>query len=102
FLSSLQPLLRPSPCVDSARDKEEEGMNGPSLLVFIAPFSKGVNLSHLNIPYSASRALRGYRKFSTLHPFSCLGYGMVSACRSARVLFRKAAVHRRVVAGVAA
>ncbi len=54
-------------------------MNGPSLLVFIVPFSKGVNLSHLNIPYSASRALRGYRKFSTLHPFSYLGYGMISA-----------------------
>lgn len=51
-------------------------MNGPSLLVFIAPFSKGV---HLNVPYSASRALRGYRKFSNLHPFSCLGYGMISA-----------------------
>ncbi|EFG82284.1 hypothetical protein HMPREF0281_00314 [Corynebacterium ammoniagenes DSM 20306] len=37
----MQPLPRASPCVDSARDKLEEDMNGPSLLAFVVPSAEG-------------------------------------------------------------
>lgn len=43
----MQPLPQSPPCVDSARGKTEEDMNGTSLLVLIVPLLQGVNLFRL-------------------------------------------------------